>query len=360
MVESRFVDNPLGRTPVKPIGVLAALSAGFERVAAKPALILPPLILDLILWFGPHLTLPFLMQMVSETLSTLEAMVGTDAALVADMAAVQLLVTSLIERYNLMSALSILPWGMPFNLLVTIASLPAGLPSVMAGRMPVLTPLGQPQIVELQGLPEVFIVWVGLTAIGLGLGAFYHRWLAQQTSPNTELASGWQAWRRMLLLFGVIYIGGFLLLLIVGFFITIVGMLLPFIIEIVPLIILVFLFWAAVYFAFTAHGIVLYRLRVVKAMLESARIVRLNLLSTIGFLFLCFIITWFSSQIWIRPGEETWYSILALIGHAFVSTTLIAASYVFYQNRRAWLLRIQASLASKVSSTQDPPEPNIS
>ena len=359
MVESRFVDNPLGRTPVKPIGVLAALFAGFDRVAAKPILILPPLILDLFLWFGPHLTLPFLVQMVPETLTNLEAMIGTESAFVADIAALQLMVTSLVERYNLMSALSSLPWGIPFNLLVTVASLPAGLPSVMAGRMPILNPLGQPQIVELQGLPAVFIVWVGLTTIGLGLGAFYHRWLAQQTSPNAELASGWQAWSRMILLFITIYLGGFLLLLVAGFFISIVGILLPFIIEVVPLILLVLLFWAAVYFAFTAHGIVLYRLRVVKAMLESARVVRLNFLSTTGFLFICFLITWFSSQIWIRPGEETWYSILALIGHAFVSTTLIAASYIFYQSRRTWLLRIQAALASKASSTQDPPELNV-
>lgn len=360
MVESGFVDNPHGRNPVKPIGVLAALSAGFERVAAKPALILPPLVLDLVLWFGPHLTLPFLMQMVPEALSNLEAMAGTDSVLIADMATVQLLITSFVERYNLMSALSVLPWGMPFNFLLTVASLPAGLPSVMAGRMPVLTPLGQPLIVELQDLPAVFIAWIGLTAIGLGLGAFYHRWLAQQSSANAELASGWQAWGRMILLFAGIYLGGFLLLLILGFTVSIVGMLLPFVIEIVPLIALVFLFWAAIYFAFTAHGIVLYRFRVVEAMLESARVVRLNLLSTLGFLFLCFIITWFGSQVWIRPGEETWYSVLALIGHAFVSTMLISASYIFYQGRRAWLLRIQASLASRVKDIQGPPGTNIS
>jgi len=359
MVKLKFVDNPLDRNSVKPIGVLAALFAGFDRVAAKPILILPPLILDLFLWFGPHLMLPFLVQKVPETLTTLEAMVGTESAFVADIAALQLIITSIAERYNLMSALSSLPLGIPFNLLVTVASLPAGLPSVMAGRMPILTPLGQPQVVELQGLPAVFIVWVGLTALGLGLGAFYHRWLAQQTSPNAELASGWQAWGRMILLYIAVYLG-LVLLLLGGSLFSFVGILLPFIAEIIPLILLVFLFWAGIYFAFTAHGIVLYRFRVLKAMLESARVVRLNFLSTIGFLFLCFLITWFSSQIWIRPGEDTWYSILALIGHAFVSTTLIAASYIFYQSRRTWLLRIQAALASKASSTQDPPELNVS
>jgi hypothetical protein len=360
MVESRFVDDPLSKVPVKPIGVLATFVAGFDRVAAKPILILPPLVLDLILWFGPHLTLPFLAPMVPEALSALGDMIGPDSGIFTDMNAVQLMLTSLIERYNVMSALSALPWGIPFNFLLTIPSLPAGLPSVMAGRMPILTPLGQPQIVALGSLPEVFTVWVVLTSIGLGLGVFYHRWLAQQASPDAELASGWQAWGRMMLLFAAVYIGGFLLLMVAGFITTVIGLLLPFISGIVPMLLLVFLFWAAVYFAFTAHGIVLYRFRVVKAMLESARVVRLNLFSSIGFLSICFIITWFGSQIWIRPGEETWYSVLALIGHAFVSTTLIAASYIYYQSRRTWLLRIQASLAAKVDSTQDPPKPDIS
>lgn len=357
MVESRFVNDPRGKVPVKPIGVLASFVAGFDRVAAKPILILPPLVLDLILWFGPHLTLPFLAQMVPETLSMLGDMIGPDAGVVTDMNAVQLMLTSIIERYNVMSALSSLPWGIPFNLLLTITSLPAGLPSVMAGRMPVLTPLGQPQIFPLGNLPEVVAIWIVLTSIGLGLGVFYHRWLAQQTSPDAELLSGWRTWGRMILLFLAVYIGGFLLLMVAGFITTIIGLLLPFIGGIVPMLFLVFLFWATVYFAFTTHGIVLYRFRVIKAMLESARVVRLNLLSSIGFLFICFIITWFGSQIWIRPGEETWYSILALIGHAFVSTTLIAASYIFYQSRRTWLLRIQASLAA---SAQGPPKPDIS
>ena len=357
MVESRFVDDPLSEAPIKPIGVLAAFVAGFDRVAAKPILILPPLALDLILWFGPHLTLTFLAQMVPDTLSALGDMMGSNSGIVADMSMVQLMLTSIIERYNVMSALSSLPWGIPFNLLLTVTSLPAGLPSVMAGRMPVITPLGQPQIIPLGSLTEVVTTWVVLTSIGLGLGVFYHRWLAQQTSPDAELLSGWQAWSRMILLFVAIYIGGFILLMVVGFLTTIIGLLLPFISGIVPMLLMVFLFWATVYFAFTTHGIVLYRFRVIKAMLESARVVRLNLLSSIGFLFICFIITWFGSQIWIRPGEETWFNILALIGHAFVSTTLIAASYVFYQSRRSWLLKIQAALAA---SAQDPhtPEPS--
>jgi hypothetical protein len=357
MVESRVVDDPLSKAPVKPIGVLAAFVAGFDRVAARPILILPPLVLDLFLWFGPHLTLPFLAQMVPETLSALGDMIGTNSGIVTDMSVVQLMLTSIIERYNVMSALSILPWGIPFNLLLNITSLPAGLPSVMAGRMPVLTPLGQPQIIPLGSLPEVVTIWVVLTSIGLGLGVFYHRWLAQQTSPDAELLSGWQAWGRMILLFVAVYVGGFLLLMVVGLMTTLIGLLLPFISGIVPMLLMVFLFWATVYFAFTTHGIVLYRFRVIKAMLESARVVRLNLLSSIGFLFICFIVTWFSSQIWIRPGEETWYSVLALIGHAFVSTTLIAASYVFYQSRRTWLLRIQAALAA---SAEDPHKPDIS
>ena len=46
--------------------------------------------------------------------------------------------------------------------------------------------------------------------------------------------------------------------------------------------------------------------------------------------------------------------------HNLIDGMLIAASYIFYQSRRTWLLKIQASLAAKVENAQDPPEPDIS
>jgi len=48
------VETPAQKALNSPIGILASLAAGFDRIAARPALILPPLLLDLFLWLGPR------------------------------------------------------------------------------------------------------------------------------------------------------------------------------------------------------------------------------------------------------------------------------------------------------------------
>jgi hypothetical protein len=115
------------------------------------------------------------------------------------------------------------------------------------------------------------------------------------------------------------------------------------------------LFWAIIYLWFTPHGIIRYRFGVVQAMLESIYLVRWNLFSTIGFLLTSYVITWLSTQVWLLPTEDSWYSILAMVGHAFVGATLLAASYVFYQGRHAWLEQMKAKLsAQKVGGENHP------
>jgi hypothetical protein len=116
------------------------------------------------------------------------------------------------------------------------------------------------------------------------------------------------------------------------------------------------LFWTAVYFAFAAHGIIGYQFGVLQAIKESVYVVRANLLSTVGFLFTAFAVTWFTTtEVWTLPGDASWYNLLAFIGFAFVSTTLLAASYVFYQERRVWLVELRASLVMRPTDGPEPP-----
>jgi hypothetical protein len=356
VVKWKFVDNPQNQVLSKPIGVLAALTAGFERVAAKPVLILPPLILDLLVWFGPHLTLPFLLAWIPDMAALLEGTIGSDQVTPESVQVIDEMLRLLVERYNLMSALSTLPGGMPFNLLVAIVSLPVGVPSLMAGRMPVQTPLGSPLMWEIGSLPIVLLIWAAFTGIGLGFGSFYHCWLGKHSSPRTDVASGWMTWGQMVLLFLLTYFGGILAATVLIIIVSLVGLIIPFISPLLFLLGLGLFFWVAVYLTFTAQGVVLYRFRLIKAMIESVHVVRWNLMSTVGFLFLSFLITWLSTRIWLLPGEDSWYSILALLGHAFVSTTLLVASYVFFQGRRTWLLQVREAFAiqsGRLNETSD-------
>jgi hypothetical protein len=55
--------------------------------------------------------------------------------------------------------------------------------------------------------------------------------------------------------------------------------------------------------------------------------------------------------VWLLPDPGDWFAGLAVLGHAFVSAVLVAASYAFYAGRREWwqIMR-QLALTPPVSS----------
>jgi hypothetical protein len=49
--------------------------------------------------------------------------------------------------------------------------------------------------------------------------------------------------------------------------------------------------------------------------------------------------------LWRVPGERSWMSFVGVLGHAFVSTSLLAASFIYYRDATRWVQRlIQQSL----------------
>jgi hypothetical protein len=352
VVKLNFVKNPLQQLPDKPIGVIRALVTGFERVAAKPVLILPILLLDLMLWFGPHLSIA---SLIPTDLSAWMANGAFDASATEQLAVIQEALDLVRDRVNLFSALSVLPTGMPFNLLVATASLPAGIPSLMARRLPIENPLGSPTIVSIDSPLVGLFTWGMMILIGLGAAVVYHRLLADQVEDQEDFGSGWLAWARLFILYLMAYIGSLIVLgatILIASFIAQVSTLIS-----AGLILLgmSLLFWAAIYLAFTAHGIIRYGLGLMQAMVESVYIVRTNLLSAVGLLFLAFGITWFATdQIWLIPADQSWYGMLGIIGNAFVGTTLLTSSYVYYQGRRSWLRRAYMQRLEDVMEAQEP------
>jgi cytochrome bd-type quinol oxidase subunit 1 len=95
------------------------------------------------------------------------------------------------------------------------------------------------------------------------------------------------------------------------------------------------------------------------AIKQSLWFVRWNFIGAFGYIMTAFIILWVSTaQVWSLPNEESWFNLLAIMGHAFVSATILAGSYAFFQGRRQWLLaRIEemtTTMQVPQSSRQDP------
>jgi hypothetical protein len=314
--------------------VVASFVTGFDRVSAQPILILPPLLLDAFLWLGPKLNVGPWAQSIA---AQLVAPPAAEQAVQQQISALRDAVQTLAERFNLLTALS---------------SLPTGVPSLMAGLMPADAPVDWFGRWQLGDPAEVLASWIALTAIGIGFGVLYHRAVAHTVAPEADLPSGFWAWGRMLLLAVLAYLGLLLAATLALLVATIAALLLPLLGVGVSFVAFSLIFWLVVYLVFTPHGIVRYRFGVIRAMLESAFVVRWNFLSTVGFLALAASIAWLTNQIWALPTTGSWYELLSMIGHAFVSGTLLASSYAYYMGRREHLVKTREHLEARLAALE--------
>ncbi len=338
MVKLSFVKRPDPPRSGAPIGVLPSLLAGFDRIAARPMLLIPPILLDLVLWLAPRLRITAL---TSQVAGALVLPVGADPAFVEQAQALRQALADFGARFNALSALS---------------SVPVGIPSLMAGRMPEGSPLGAPQGAQVSSMLALLAVGLALTFLGLGLGSQYHIWVARQVAPRGEVVGLATGWGQVLVLALVTYLAAFGLLLATGFAATLAAWIAPWAGLLVVFMALSLAFWVAVYLMFTPHGIVRYRLGVVRSVLESVQVVRWNLVGTATFLAIAFGVTWLTGWVWSLPEEDTWFALLAVVGHAFVSATLLAGSYAFYQGRREWIRQLPQRLAA-LQAGGPPPRP---
>src|SRR5215208_1375738 len=127
-----------------PPGVIGPLRAGFDTVSSHIGLILVPLVLDVFLWLGPRLSVyglinPFLKLVFDQARLGLTS--STDIRRFTEF---QGLFSEMIERFNL------------FSLLGKLQTFPIGVSSLLAQTMPVATPLGSQQVVQISS-PVVFI-----------------------------------------------------------------------------------------------------------------------------------------------------------------------------------------------------------
>ncbi|HET7011948.1 MAG TPA: hypothetical protein VFI11_14310 [Anaerolineales bacterium] len=327
------MDRPALRPASPPIGVFAALARGFDRIAARPYLILPPLVLDSALWLGPHLGVEGLFRQAALAVS---GMASSDPAWAERAAAL---------RDTLLEA------GSRFNLLSALSSFPVGIPSLMAGTMPPGSPFGRPAVAELAGGLGAGLTWMALTVVGLGLGAAFHTLIARPLPESTTPISGWRLWGGMLGLAGLVYMG--LALFGTGTLAvaTVVSLLVPLLGIGVLFVGFSLAFWGAIYLVFTPHGMVRHHLGLFPAMRESIDLVRWNLLGTTGLLAVLLAVDRLAGLVWLLPEPDSWFSGLAVVGHAFVSAMLVAASYAFYSGRREWWQAMrQLAVSPPVSS----------
>jgi hypothetical protein len=312
-----------------------AITTAFDRLASRPYLMLPALALDLFLWFGPRLNLA---SVFSAFAASLASPTSGPPELAEQVALAKEMLSAFGERFNLFSALS---------------SFPIGVPSLMSATMPMTTPVGEPQVVPLSDPVSIFLVWTALTVVGLGLASLYHAAVARAASPTAPAARPWSLWLKVMTMAAVTYLGMGIIAVASLTAASVVTLITPFLGTGVAFLGFTLLFWLAVYLIFTPHGLVRYRLGLVPSMRESVRIVRRDFFTVVGLLSTLAILSWTTNLVWELPPAASWFSGLAILGHAFVSAMLLVASYVFYVGRREALVAAQQPAPAPDESAVD-------
>jgi hypothetical protein len=252
-------------------------------------------------------------------------------------------------------------WGQfleSFNLTSLLSTFPVGVPALMGAEAPMQTPVGEPSIVEASSAVQIAAGWLGLTLAGLALGTLYFALIAQccgrvakeidcdsnlpgrppggRIPPFQARVLAWQG-SQVALMMVILFIIAMVLMVPAIMMTSFLFLISPLLAQFVLLLISFSAVWFLVPLVFSPHGIFLCGLSVFNAMLSSTRVVRFALPGTGLFLVIAVILYQGLGVLWRVPPDDSWMALIGILGHAFISTGLLAASFVYYRGGLAYV-----------------------
>ena len=303
------------RTTTLP-GVLATIAAGFDLTARHLWLLLLPIILDTFYWLGPRLRFQTLIEQLLAMLP--EEMEFLDFA------------TQLGEL------------APQTNLFTTVTVQLIGVPALMAGFTPDKLPL-TPQVIDIDNWLTWFGLFAAFTVAGLLLTAVYYTLIASVVNKHSSVVdhlnpsqlaqraiSSWLRLIGLLLLILSIIMILYIPLIMIGTILFLINSTLGSIFLLVgPFLI----FWIIIYLCLAPQGIVLNGRPLFHAVLESVRLVQANLSSILLLLLAVVLIATVLDWILFSVENGSWLTMVNILGHAYVSTALVTAMFIFYRDR---------------------------
>jgi len=316
--------------PVKPVPprMIASLVEGFNSIAGKVYIILFPVGLDLLLWFGPFVRVKNLLLPALKQAAEISAYAyGSESA-------------SIIEASNQMWALLL----DGFNALFGIRTLPVGIPSLMISKGAVSNPLGTHIFFEIPTLEMALGLTLFVFLVGIAAGSLFYSLVAGTVLGSDEPLKMGNLTRQSvqsLLLSMILFLTVALLGIPVMCLISSLVMLLPSLGTLPVMIAGFLLVWVLVPLAFSPHGIFARQMNVGKSIVTSVRMVGGLMAPTGTFFILIILLSYGMDTLWSTPSPDSWMMFVGIIGHAFISTGLLAASFVYYRNGMEWLCAMQ-------------------
>jgi len=355
----------------RPLGVIGSLTAGFEMLGRHLSLITLPVLIDLLLWLGPRISIAPLVEQFAAFLTSRSA---PDPAMVGQITQAAQLLEEFGERSNLLALLSALPL--------------LNAPSLLAQHAPGMSsPLGEP-LVMLTNSVLVMIAWaVVLMPIGLVLGFLYlngmARWVramhpqddeADAVSPSTPAGvnadggpseveesvlsaddpsvvegsapgergrggeflgadSGPGKLIRVLLFGAGLLTAGMMLLpvwmLLVGAIVAIA----PTLGVLVWSLSIGLSSYVLLHLLFVVPGVLVGGRGLLRSIWESVLLIHTQFPAVLGLLLLVVVIDQGLGFVWSLPSGDSWSLLVGIVGNGCIATGLTAALFIFYQER---------------------------
>jgi len=310
-----------------PPGIINSIKAGFDAVATRITAILLPLLLNLFLWLGPRLRMEALFDSMQGDMSTFWTAMKIPAEDIQRM----------LDTYSQISQSA--------NLFGFLRTLPVGISSLLAGSNDIFTtPIGNPNSLQVTAL-NFPLWWMLLSLLGWVGGALYFRSVAWAALAE-KMAS--LSIVRAIMQTILVSIAFNVVLLVIGmpvFLVVFIALQIN-----VALANLVVLFlalgsvWVIVPLFFWVHGIFLNRQNVLASMMTSIRLTRFTLPTSSLFVLTVFLLSYGLSFLWGIPSRDSWMTLLGIFGHSFVTTALLAASFIYYYDMNIWVQAVLEKL----------------
>jgi len=319
-----------------PPGVIGSLKAGFEAVSSHVILISIPFLVDVFLWLGPRLGVSKVLGPVYDIFfNQLRKGLSTQDE-VKQLVAFQNLFTEGLQHFNLVSLAS------------RLQTFPVGISSLMAKTMPVDTPMGLRNWSQLASPLSLAGYMFLLIVIGWMIGALYFRWVSGAVlSGRGGYVSIPHAIFQTLLLSVLWLIFLAFISIPVTLFLVTLSLISPTLASVGLFVLVLVSFWLVVPLFFMPLGIFVRGQNAFRSIFSSFRMVRFTFPSSALFVFIIFILTTGLNFLWSIPSSDSWMTLIGIAGHAFISTALLAASFVYYRDMSGWLYIVIEKLQQK-------------
>ncbi|MEI7845529.1 MAG: hypothetical protein WCK35_06980 [Chloroflexota bacterium] len=313
-MQIRTPENP---TLPPPPGAIKALVSGFNAIAGNVAVILFPAALDLFLWLGPRLKADALFAPIFEALPDIQAQASVEQAKI---------LTQFVNDFS-----------NGLNLFSVIRTFPLGIFSLMSTNISITAPLGTRMAISLPGWLAALGAMLGITIIGWLAGSLYFRAVSRVALKITE-----EPGIARVLLHGGLLSAVWMLLFAFG---NLPLVLIMWLLAVLNSTVRTFLFillslpaaWILMVIYYSFFGIFAKAQNAYASTRNSIRMLRFGLPPLGWFTTMVLIISQGMDMLWRAAPTDSWMTGVGILGHAFVSTSLLAASFIYYRDLSTWI-----------------------